>query len=140
MFSALFRFQTKNTAINISSLILRLGFGLMMMPHGFSKLERYEKIAPNFLDFFGLGGPLSLGLAIFAEFFCAMFVALWLMTRLTIVPLNITMLVAAFIAHAGDPFGEKEHSLLFLTGYLVILILGPGKFSIDALFQKNQLT
>jgi putative oxidoreductase len=44
-----------------------------------------------------------------------------------------TMFVAAFIVHmaGGDPFGRVEKPLLFLVGFIVIMMMGPGKYSID---------
>jgi putative oxidoreductase len=52
-------------------------------------------------------------------------------TRWATIPLMITMLVAAFYAHAADPFGEKELPLLFFTLFLSILISGGGRYSVD---------
>lgn len=37
-----------------------------------------------------------------------------LATRLATVPMMIIMLVAAFVAHADDPFGKKEPALLYV--------------------------
>jgi putative oxidoreductase len=39
--------------------------------------------------------------------------------------------VAAFYAHAADPFGEKELPLLFFTVFGSILISGGGSYSVD---------
>jgi putative oxidoreductase len=47
------------------------------------------------------------------------------------IPPAITMLVAGFIVHSADPFGTNEKAFLFLAFFIVILLLGPGKFSID---------
>ena len=41
------------------------------------------------------------------------FIVLGLFTRWMSIPAAITMAVAAFGAHAGDPIGDKEHALLF---------------------------
>jgi putative oxidoreductase len=41
------------------------------------------------------------------------------------------MSVAAFIVHFDDPFKSKELALLYLAGYLIIFVIGPGKYSID---------
>jgi putative oxidoreductase len=48
------------------------------------------------------------------------------------IPAAITMAVAAFGAHAGDPIGDKEHALLFLVPYLVLALMGGGKYSLDS--------
>ena len=43
----------------------------------------------------------------------------------------ITMLVAAFYAHANDPFGTKEKPLLFALVYFGLFVFGSGKYSVD---------
>jgi putative oxidoreductase len=48
------------------------------------------------------------------------------------------MLVAAFIAHAGDPFSGKEKALMYAAGFLAISLLGAGKYSIDYRTDKYQ--
>jgi putative oxidoreductase len=48
------------------------------------------------------------------------------------------MLVAAFVVHGGDPWRDKELAIMYFVIYLVILVAGPGRFSIDRkVFQKN---
>ena len=37
----------------------------------------------------------------------------------------------AFVVHLDDPFGRKEKAVLYLVGYMIIFLLGPGKYSID---------
>jgi putative oxidoreductase len=85
----------------------------------------------KFGDPIGLGPGISLGLAVLAEFACAILVGIGLFTRWATIPLIITMSVAAFVVHAQDPFGYQEKALLYLLIYISILIFGPGKYSID---------
>jgi len=47
------------------------------------------------------------------------------------------MSVAAFHAHANDPFGTKEKPLLFLLLYIVLLVFGSGKYSVDRMISKK---
>lgn len=126
----------KSSKINWASLILRAGLGLLMIPHGYGKYSRFEEMSGQFMDFMGLGSSISLGLAVFAELICSAMLVLGLATRAVLIPLIITMLTAAFIAHAGGPLGEKEHSLMYLIGYLSIFIMGAGKYSLDAMVFK----
>jgi putative oxidoreductase len=53
------------------------------------------------------------------------------MSGVVAIPLAITMIVAAFIVHADDPFGKKELALLYLSGCLTLIFTGAGKFSVD---------
>jgi putative oxidoreductase len=41
------------------------------------------------------------------------------------------MAVASFIAHGADDFGTKEKALLYLVSFVTIILVGPGKFSVD---------
>jgi len=52
-------------------------------------------------------------------------------TRVSLIPLIITMIVAVFVAHAGDPFSDKELGLFFLITFIVLFLTGPGKYSLD---------
>ena len=56
---------------NEGLLILRIAFGLMMMVHGWSKMQNWGAMSQQFADPFGIGSAPSLALAIFAEFFCS---------------------------------------------------------------------
>jgi uncharacterized membrane protein YphA (DoxX/SURF4 family) len=46
------------------------------------------------------------------------------------------MAVALFKAHNGDVFGDGASATLFLSAYVVLLLLGPGKISVDGLAGK----
>ena len=127
--------------LDISLLILRLAFGVfMILNHAWRKLDKLLAGPPiKFADPFGLGAELSLQLAVLGEVVCAALLVLGLFTRIAAVPALITMLVAAFIIHGGDPLGDKEHALLFGVVYLVVMILGPGRYSIDSWWRNRQL-
>ncbi|UZD22005.1 DoxX family protein [Algoriphagus halophytocola] len=131
----------KKTVIeDIGLLIMRLGAGAMIMTHGYPKLLRLFGDEPiKFMDFMGLGPVVSLSLAVFAEFVCAILVILGFKTRLAAIPLIITMLTAVLIAHAADPFGRKELPLLYAVVFITILIFGAGRFSIDGLGDKKSM-
>lgn len=124
--------------IDLSLLILRIAGGGLMLTHGVVKIAPLLGSEPiQFPDPIGLGATPSLLLTVFAEVVCAVFLILGLFTRLAAVPLLITMLVAAFIVHASDPFVKQELPLLYTTIYLVLLIAGAGKISIDNLIYKK---
>lgn len=119
-------------------LILRLFTATtMMLSHGWMKLEKLLDGNLEFANVMGMGEPTSLVLAVFAEVICSLLVALGLMTRLALIPLIITMIVAVFIIHADDPFSKQEFGLLFMIPFITLLLTGPGKFSLDYYFNKK---
>jgi putative oxidoreductase len=124
-------------AFNFSMLLLRIVFGLLILiKHGYLKLQNFSTIQNNFYNFLGLGMKTSLVLCIFAEVFCALFVVLGLFTRFAAVPLVITMLVAIFGANTDKPLLESELALLYLGAFATLLFCGPGKISIDGMINK----
>ncbi len=124
-------------AFNFSMLLLRVVFGsLILVKHGYDKMINFSTLQYKFYNFFHLGTRTSLILAIFAEFFCALFIVLGLFTRLALIPLIITMLVAVFGADAGKSLVDSELALLYLSAFVTLLFCGPGKVSIDGMINK----
>lgn len=119
----------------IALLLLRLTFGgLMLVNHGLPKMQKLMAGGEiKFADPIGIGMEASLYLAVFAEVICAFLLIIGAFTRFATVPLIITMLVAIFIVHGGDPFGDIEGALLFLMPYICLLITGAGWYSVDSL-------
>lgn len=122
--------------LEITLAILRIALGVFMLTHGWPKMEMLLEGGPvRFSDPIGIGKMPSLILTVFAELFCSVLLVLGLLTRLAVIPLIITMVVAVFVVHGNHPFGKQEMGLLYLLGYLVILARGSGKFSIDHLIR-----
>lgn len=137
MFKSIFNPGNYPSNINYILLILRLVAGGFMLTHGLGKFIKLFGSDPiQFADPIGLGVTASLILTVFAEVLCSAFLILGLATRLSAIPLLITMLVAAFVVHATDGFGKQELPLLYAAMYLVIAIAGAGKYSIDKKIYK----
>src|SRR5690606_3020120 len=128
--------------VDFAALLLRLATGsFMIYGHGAGKFSKFfADEAIEFIDPFGISATATLGLVIFAEVICSVLVILGLMTRWALIPLIFTMLFAAFVAHSDDPFKNKETALLYLLAYLVLMLLGPGKFSLDRMIKKRRQT
>ena len=123
-------------AFNFSMLVLRLSFGLLMIAqHGMDKLMHFTERANGFYDPFGTGSKTALILAIFAEVFCSFFVVLGLFTRIAVIPLIILMCFA-FLGANKAVFMSGELALLYLSVYIVLLFLGPGRVSVDGMIKK----
>jgi putative oxidoreductase len=125
------------TANSIGLLILRVGMGALMLPSGYGKLQMLMD-GKEFGDPIGLGPQLSLILVVAAEFLGSIGVMLGFATRLAAFGLAFTMGVAAFVAHANDPWlmggpgNSKQPALMFLVPFLALVFTGAGMYSVDA--------
>lgn len=120
-----------STSYNLGLLLLRIGFGGMMLTHGIPKLLKMLSGDFSFGDPIGIGQTATLVLAVLCEVFFPFLVIIGFKTRLAAIPVIITMAVAAFIVHATDPIGTKEMAILYLIAFSAIALLGAGKYSID---------
>ncbi|MDH5825836.1 DoxX family protein [Sphingobacterium faecium] len=119
--------------VDIAILLARISIAILMLTHGISKIALFNETPVQFMDFMGLGTEMSLTLAIFAEMGCSVLILLGLGTRVAVIPLIITMLVAVFIVHGADPFAKQEMGLHYLLVYIMLLLTGSGKYSLDSL-------
>jgi putative oxidoreductase len=55
-----------------------------------------------------------------------------LFTRLALFPLITTMSIALFMVNWGKGWEKMELAGLFLAVYVLLLFVGPGKYSADA--------
>lgn len=125
-------------ATDLGILLFRVGISALMLSHGYGKLLQFfsgKEIV--FVDPIGIGDTASLALAVFSEFICSILIILGLGTRIAAIPLIITMAVAVFIVHAPDPMMNKELPLLYLLGYVLLMLTGSGKYSLDHYFLKK---
>jgi putative oxidoreductase len=131
-------FSTSPFLLDLGLAILRISTSLMLVTHGWAKIANFSERLTTFSDPIGLGPALSLQLVIFAEFFCAILLALGFLSRLSLIPLIINMAVISFVVHADDPFSNQEKGLLFLVIFIFLMFSGPGKYSVDGQIKKNR--
>ena|SRR5688572_19461887 len=124
--------------LDLALLIVRVLVGLTMLTHGAPKLVKLSADGPlNFGDPLNIGPGPSLVLTVFAEFICSIFIIFGLGTRLAVVPLMVTMLVAAFVVHKADGFGKQEMAVLYLVIYFTLFIAGSGRYSLDRVLERR---
>lgn len=123
-------------AFNTALFLLRFIAGFLMIHHGYDKLVHFDEYKSQFIDFMGLGKSFSLALTIFAEFFCSLFIMLGLFTRLATIPLIITMCVVLFKINHADFYDKGQLPVMYIAAFLTILIVGPGRASIDSMIGK----
>src|SRR5690606_18139379 len=122
----IFNVDYKASTVSTGLLILRVGIAVLMLVHGFPKLQMLFSGDIQFLGIMGMSPTLSLILAVFSEVLCSILLLIGLGTRLATIPLIITMLIAVFLVHLNDPFASQELGLLYLLAYVSIFLLGAG--------------
>lgn len=116
--------------------VLRVGISSMMLTHGWPKTIKLfvglaDPTSVQFMDFMGMGPFVSLALCVLGEFVAPIAIIIGWKTRWFAAVAAFTMFVASFVAHAGDPYGDREHALLFLLPFLVLVLTGAGRWSLD---------
>lgn len=118
--------------------LIRVVVSCFMLTHGAKKYMMLFSGEPiQFADPIGIGQTNTLILAFVAEFICSVFILIGFATRLVVIPLIINMFVIVFVVHAPDGFEKQELPGLYLVIFVLLLITGSGKYSIDHLIYKR---
>ena len=120
-----------NKDSSLASLILRIGAGGMFLTHGWPKFQKVLAGNFSFADPIGIGEAPTLMFAVIAEFICPILLIVGFKTKWVAMPPAITMFAVAFVHHADDPWKKQEFPLLYLLCFVVIFLLGSGKYSLD---------
>lgn len=131
IYSFLFPTKSNTTKVSLLLLAVRIIFGILLMNHGIQKWTNFQELSAVFPDPLGVGSPLSLGLAIFGELACSMAFIIGFLYRLAMIPMVFTMAVAFFVIHGNDSFATKELAFVYLVVFILMYIIGPGKFAVD---------
>ena len=125
-------------------LVLRLYFGWQFFQTGRGKLLHLDKIAGYFATLHIPMPKLNAALAGTTECFGGLLLLLGLGSRIFTIPLIFTMIVAYLTADTDavksifskpDGFLSADEFLFLLTS-VIVLVFGPGKFSLDGLIGK----
>ena len=134
----LFGSVTREAPPDLGLVVLRVVAGLSLaLGHGLGKVPP----SAGFVEMVGgLGFPAP-GLfawgATAAELGGGLLLALGLLTRPAGALIAVNMLVVTLLAHAGDPFGDREMGLLYGVIALAFAVLGAGRYSLDALVRRQ---
>lgn len=118
----------------------------MAFGHGLGKFLKLTAGDMKFASVMGLPPSISLVLAVITEFILPVLVILGFKTSWSAVPTALTMMVAAFVIHASDPWfaanasggGSKEMAILFMLGFTAVSLLGGGKYSLDHYLKRRR--
>ncbi|QNA45899.1 DoxX family protein [Lacibacter sediminis] len=123
---------------HLSMLLLRIAVSIeLIVAHGLKKLgigvAMVEQI-PNPLQ---LPEIFNQGFALASNLIFPVFVILGLFTRVAILPILAVTLTGYFVLHWHDALLVKDVPFMYSVVYLLILALGPGKYSIDYILNKK---
>ncbi len=122
-------------------LVAQVIAGIVMATHGWQKLTQFgpANFGRSFLANMGVPLPVFMGYVVtFAELIGGVLLIVGLLSRLAALVLTIDLVVAillvkinvGLIAPQGSGAGA-ELDLALIAGFLVILLAGPGKLSLD---------
>lgn len=122
---------------NASLLIFRIAICLqLMLVHGTKKIgigiAEPEKV-PNP---YHLPEVINQYLAIAANLIFPVLVILGVFTRLAVIPILALTLTGYFVVHLHDSPSVKDIPFMYSLSYLLLLVLGPGRYSLDHLINK----
>lgn len=122
-------------------LVIRLYFGYKLMISGKGKLTNPDAAATYFQSLDIPLPELNAYMAGATELVGGLFLALGLLSRIATIPVIVTMLVAYMTAHeeqwgafwTNTPIFFKAPPFAYLFTAAVVLVCGPGRFSLDYL-------
>ncbi len=130
------------TSPDLGLLTARLMLGVVFVYHGSQKLFGWFggyglEGTSQWMGSIGIPMPyVSTTLAALSEFGGGLALITGLLFRPVMLPLFFTMLVAAFVGHAGKGFsaqaGGNEYALTLAVLVLAMFFTGPGRFAIGA--------
>lgn len=125
---------------HLGRLFLRLFVGLMLMQFGIRQWMHFDQAVQSFPAVFGMSADLSLCILIAVEIVCSLFIMFGFITRIMIIPPFVAMVIAEYqLLHDAEVAFPYELSweqpgyvpVLFLGIYFFLLLVGPGKISVD---------
>ncbi|CAI3810739.1 hypothetical protein GLGCALEP_06371 [Pseudomonas sp. MM221] len=112
---------------------------LLLFIHGLPKLLNWSGELQTIEDPFGLGAPLTLGLAVFAEVVCPLLLLLGIAARLACLPVLAVLLVALAVVHPDWTLEQGQFAWLLVVLYGGLALTGPGAYSVSGMFWRNRL-
>ncbi len=119
---------------DLGLLVLRVVFGFSLcILHGWTKVMHFSGMAAHFPDPLHIGPQFTLLFAILSDLICSLLVTIGLATRWAALIIAINTGAAFVLVHKFSLFGQHsgELALLFCGWALAILIMGPGRYSVD---------
>jgi putative oxidoreductase len=124
-------------------LFLRLLIGIFIIHGVQDNILSSERMAEfeKFLAARGVPAPaVAARLSVYAQFICGVSILLGAWIRLTSIVFIINFIFAIVIAHRGHSFQLMFPALMMIAAGLFFLFNGAGRLSIDALFDRRDVS
>ncbi len=125
---------------HLGRLFLRLFVGIMLLQFGIRQIGDASVLATTFPSVMGLGSENSLWIMISIEIVCSVFIMAGFLTRIMLLPPFVAMTTAAYyLIHDVSTKASYQLSweqpaylpVMFLGIFFFLMLVGPGKISID---------
>lgn len=125
---------------NMGRLFLRLFVGIMLMQFGIRQLYNFSEAVQRFPEIWGMDPITVLVLMIIIEVGCSLFIMVGFCTRIMCLPPILAMIISEWYllkyVVAGPTWmlswaDAGYLPMMFLGIYFFILLVGPGKISVD---------
>jgi putative oxidoreductase len=138
-------FSSNEINKDLGLLIIRVTIGVLMALYGYEKMIHFtEMAAGDFwgkqVSFLGIKGAVPLGLTVFAELFCSIFLIFGVFTRISLFFLAFCMAYIFLVVfpfsfvNKGDNGYELNTAFTYFLIYVGLLFTGPGKYSLDRIW------
>lgn len=125
---------------HLGRLFLRLFVGIMMMQFGIRQWGDFANVSKTFPEVLGMSGETGLIVMIAIEIICSVCIMFGFLTRISILPPFAAMLISEHYLLSNLANTEAYNlnweqpgylPIMFLGIYFFLLLVGPGKISID---------
>ena len=136
LYNFLFPRHFRGKGVSFFILILRVFFGILFFTHGLDKMMNFSELSETYPSVLGFGSYMTLMVTIFCEFCCSLFLIAGLLIRVMVLPMIVAMAVAFFDVHDGF-LPEGELALIYMVVFIILYIVGPGRYSLDYLIDAR---
>jgi putative oxidoreductase len=123
---------------NWAMLLFRIIVSLeLIVVHGFKKIGIGVSVAEQIPNPLHLAETINSVFAISANIFFPFFVLIGFCTRAATLPTLAVTITGYFVLHWNDAALVRDTPFMYSIVFLLILVLGPGKYSIDNYIYKK---